>query len=155
MHKVETRNRRLRKRVEVLEHKLRESQHKKDDNFAESISQDAQEEIPNLSTEHPLQLAQIETLDSTEVSLRELREENQRLREAEQMLLETQVSAETNLEKAEKEKQRDIEDVEADLLQMQKQNKRLRKHMEKLLKARRGTAEGVFPDYQLPNKLKY
>ncbi len=155
MHKVETRNRRLRKRVEVLEHKLRESQHKKDDNFAESISQDAQEEIPNLSTEHPLQLAQIETLDSTGVSLRELREENQRLREAEQMLLETQVSAETNLEKAEKEKQRDIEDVEADLLQMQKQNKRLRTHMEKLLKARRGTAEGVFPDYQLPNKLKY
>ena len=155
MHKVETRNRRLRKRVEVLEHKLRESQLKKNDNFAESRSQDAQEEIPNLSTEHPLQLAQIETLDSTEVSLRELREENQRLREAEQMLLETQVSAETNLEKAEKEKQRDIEDVEADLLQMQKQNKRLRKHMEKLLKARRGTAEGVFPDYQLPNKLKY
>jgi hypothetical protein len=155
LHKVETRNRRPRKRVEVLEHKLRESQHKKDDNFAESISQDAQEEIPNLSTEHPLQLAQIETLDSTGVSLRELREENQRLREAEQMLLETQVSAETNLEKAEKEKQRDIEDVEADLLQMQKQNKRLRKHMEKLLKARRGTAEGVFPDYQLPNKLKY
>ena len=155
MHKVETRNRRLRKRVEVLEHKLRESQLKKNDNFAESRSQDAQEEIPNLSTEHPLQLAQIETLDSTGVSLRELREENQRLREAEQMLLETQVSAETNLEKAEKEKQRDIEDVEADLLQMQKQNKRLRKHMEKLLKARRGTAEGVFPDYQLPNKLKY
>ena len=155
MHKVETRDRRLRKRVEVLEHKLRESQQMKNDNFAESRSQDAQEENPNLSTEHPLQLAQIETLDSTEVSLRELREENQRLREAEQMLLETQVSAETNLEKAEKEKQRDIEDVEADLLQMQKQNKRLRTHMEKLLKARRGTAEGVFPDYQLPNKLKY
>ena len=155
MHKIETRNRRLRKRIEVLEHKLRESQHKKDDNFAESLSQDAQEENPNLNTERPLELAQMDTLDSTEDRLRELREENKRLREAEQMLLETQVSAETNLEKAEKEKQRDIEDVEAGLLQMQKQNKRLRKHMEKLLKARRGTAEGVFPDYQLPNKLKY